>query len=179
VNKFSKITVFAILGLALLISPHAAHAYYASTPTVNKFTTTISANKKSYGAGEQIVLSGDAKPYEEGRKLSVIVRDSASNILVLKTVPVNADGTYSYTISDTATWKKGTYSVAAQYGSSDVNIGTTSFSFDPSIKAEPAPVATPQKTDETPTKDVKKAEPKKKPVKEVKKKVKKQKPKNN
>jgi len=31
-----------------------AHAYYAATPTANKFTTTVTANKKSYGAGESI-----------------------------------------------------------------------------------------------------------------------------
>lgn len=146
-NKFAKISAFSILGLALMLSPHVSYAYYASTPTTNKFTTTVSTEKKSYGAGETINLSGQATPYEEGRKLSVIVRDTASNIVVLKTVPVNSDGTYSYSITDTTSWKKGNYNVAAQYGSSDVNIGTTMFSFDPSVKAEPVPAATPEKTD--------------------------------
>lgn len=186
-NKFAKFATFSILGLALLITPHASHAYYAATPTANKFTTTVTANKKSYGAGESIELSGQATPYEEGRKLSIIVRDGASNIMVLKTVPVNPDGTYTYSITDTSTWKKGTYNVAAQYGSSDVNIGTTIVSFDPSVKAEPAPIATPtpeptKKADDEPVKktsekQAKKAEPKK--VKEVKKPVKKTKPKKN
>jgi len=189
-NKFAKFAAFSILGLALLITPHASHAYYAATPTVNKFTTTVTANKKSYGAGESIELSGQATPYEEGRKLSIIVRDTASNIMVLKTVPVNPDGTYTYSISDTATWKKGIYNVAAQYGSSDVNIGTTILSFDPTVKAQPAPVAVPaptlepKKTDDKPIKKTsekkpKKVEPKKKLVKEVKKSVKKTVPKKN
>ena len=190
-NKFAKFAAFSILGLALLITPHASHAYYAATPTVNKFTTTITANKKSYGAGESIELSGQATPYEEGRKLSIIVRDTASNIMVLKTVPVNPDGTYTYSIPDTTTWKKGTYNVAAQYGSSDVNIGTTILSFDPTVKAPPAPVVTPsptpepKKTDDKPVvkktseKTPKKVEPKKKPFKEVKKPVKKTIPKKN
>ena len=173
-NKFAKIAAFSILGLALLITPHASHAYYAATPTVNKFTTTVTANKKSYGAGESINLSGHVDPYEEGRKLSVIVRDAASNIMVLKTVPVNADGTYTYSVTDTTTWKKGKYEVSAQYGSSDVNIGTTMFSFDPSVKAEPASIATPapepvKKTEVKPAKEVKKSELKK--AKEIKKKV--------
>lgn len=171
----SKIAMFLALGIALLISPHAAHAYYPPTATANKFTTTVHAEKKSYGAGESIVLSGTASPYEEGRKLSVIVRDTASNIVVLKTVPINPDGTYSYTISDTATWKKGTYNVAAQYGSSDVNIGTTTFSFDPSIKAEPVPA--PEKSEKP--KETKKEETKKKEAKETKKKTKKVKAKSN
>ncbi|MFM8658747.1 MAG: hypothetical protein ACKOCQ_02265 [Candidatus Nitrosotenuis sp.] len=178
-NKFAKFAAFSILGLALLITPHASHAYYAATSTTNKFTTTVTASKKSYGSGESIELSGQATPYEEGRKLSLIVRDGASNIMVLKTVPVNPDGTYTYSITDTTTWKKGTYNVAAQYGSSDVNIGTTILSFDPAVKAEPVPAATPEpaptpekKADEKP-----KAEPKK--VKEVKKPVKKTKPKKN
>ena len=193
-NKFAKISAFSILGLALMLSPHVSYAYYASTPTVNKFTTTVSTEKKSYSAGETINLSGQATPYEQGRKLSVIVRDTASNIMLLKTVPVNSDGTYSYSITDTSSWKKGNYNVAAQYGSSDVNIGTSIFSFDPSVKAEPTPVpattstATPttEKTDsknelkmdakvDTKKKD-KKAEPK---AKDTKKKTKKVKPKNS
>jgi hypothetical protein len=162
-NRLSKIAMFLVLGLALVMSPHAVHAYYPPTATANKFTTTVNAEKKSYGAGEPIVLSGTASPYEEGRKLSVIVRDAASNIIVLKTVPTNPDGTYSYTILDTAGWKKGAYNVAAQYGTSDVNIGTTAFSFDPTMKTKQvlSPVPVPEKSEKPKETEVKKKKTKK------------------
>lgn len=163
-NK-TKFALFVILSLTLTISTHTSHAYYASTPTSNKYSATITTSKTSYGAGEPIVLSGQVKPFEQGRKLSIIVRDSANNVVDIETAPVNSDATYSFSITDTAKWKKGSYKVAAQYGSSDVDIGTTTFSFDPSVKAKP-PVAE-VKSD---VKEVKKKmEPKKKVTKETKK----------
>jgi len=194
-NKFATIAAFSVLGLALLLTPQTSHAYYASTPIVNKYSSTVSTSKKEYGSGEPIIFSGTVKPYEQGRELSVIIRDTASNIVLMKTVPVNADGTYSYSVQDTTNWKKGNYNVAAQYGYSEVDIGTTAFSFDPSIKAEPAPVApvpapapevktdakppvkSDAKSDKKPIKETKKTEPKKKIIKDVKKKTTKPKPK--
>jgi len=137
----NKIALFAILSMTLIFSMHTSYAYYAASPTSNKYSATISASKASYGMGEPITLSGMVKPYEEGRKLSIIIRDSASNVVKIETAPVNPDATYSFSITDTAKWKKGTYKVAAQYGSSDVDIGTASFLFDPSIKSEPVPEA--------------------------------------
>jgi hypothetical protein len=189
-NKYTKFAVFVVLGVTLAFSPHTSHAYYSAAPAaVNKFSTTVNTNKKNYGAGEPIILTGVVKPYEQGRELSIIIRDTASNIIVLKTAPVNTDGTYSYTVGDTTSWKKGNYNVAAQYGTSEVDIGTATFAFDPSVKAEPTPVpAAPAKTEEkapankevkpVKTKEVKKSakeakEAKKKPVKETKKAAKK------
>lgn len=170
--------IFIVLGLTLLASPHVSHAYYASTPTSNKFSATVTTSKTSYGAGEPIVISGQVKPYESGRELQIIVRDSVNNIIVLKTAPVNSDGTYSYSISDTSKWKKDTYKVAAQYGYSDVDIATTSFLFDPSVTATPTVVPTPTvTTTKTDVKPDMKSETKKKiesgkDVKKVKKTVK-------
>lgn len=164
-NRSAKFALFFVLGLALLFSPHASSAYYASAPTANKYSTTVTPSKKSFGADEIITLSGHVTPYEEGRELQIIVRDSSSDIVVLKTAPVNSDGTFTYEITDTAQWKKGNYKVAAQYGYDDVDIGTASFSFDPALKAEPVKAVV--KSDVK--KDTKKKEVKKKTVKEVKK----------
>ena len=135
-NRSSKFALFFVLGLALLFSPHASFAYYASAPTANKYSTTITPSKKSFGTGETITLSGHVSPYEQGRELQIIVRDSSSDIVVLKTAPVSSDGTFSYDITDTSQWKKGNYKVAAQYGYDDVDIGTASFSFDPASEAD-------------------------------------------
>ena len=166
-----KLALFLALSITLIASTHTSYAYYAATPTSNKFSATISTSKASYGADEPITLSGMVKPYEEGRKLSIIVRDSANNVVSIKTAPVNADSTWSFSITDTTKLQKGTYRVAAQYGSSDVDIGTASFSFDPSIKSEPAPeVKSDVKAESKDTKEIKKEVKKKaKDVKKVKK----------
>lgn len=162
----NKVVVFAMLSMTLIFSMHTSYAYYAASPTSNKYSATISASKASYGTGEPITLSGMVKPYEQGRKLSIIIRDSASNVVEIETAPVNPDATYSFSITDTAKWKKGTYKVAAQYGSSDVDIGTASFSFDPSIKSEPTPEV---KSEPKEAKKEIKKEVKKKTVKKTKK----------
>ena len=165
-SKYAKIALFVALGLALVLTPHASNAYYAPTPTANKFSTTVTTGKASYGAGETIVLSGVVKPYENGRDLQIIIRDSANNIAAMETASVNPDGTYSFSISDTAKWKKDNYKVAAQYGYDDVDVGTASFSFDPAGKAavEKADIKADTKTPVKKTvekKVIKKAEPKK------------------
>ena len=135
-NRSSKFALFFVLGLALVFSPHASFAYYASVPTTNKYSTTIAPSKKSFSTGETITLSGHVSPYEQGRELQIIVRDSASDIVVLKTAQVSSDGTFSYDITDTTQWKKGNYKVAAQYGYDDVDIGTASFSFEPASESD-------------------------------------------
>ena len=172
-SKYAKLALFVALGLALVLSPHASHAYYAPAQTANKYSATIAASKASYGAGESITLSGTVKPYDSSRQLQIIVRDSANNIAALETASVNADGTYSYSLSDTAKWKKDTYKVSAQYGYDDVDIGTATFSFDPAVKAQAAvpAISAPAAKSETDTKapvkktvekkQVKKTEPKK------------------
>lgn len=148
-SKYAKIALFVALGLALVLTPHASNAYYAPTPTANKFSTTVTTGKASYGAGETIVLSGVVKPYEKGRDLEIIVRDSGNNIAVMESATVNPDGTYSFSISDTAKWKKDNYKVAAQYGYDDVDVGTAAFSFDPAgdEKSQAMPEAVPASTE--------------------------------
>ena len=139
-NKFVAIAAFSVLFLALLLTPQSSHAYYASSaPTANKYSSTISTGKKIYGSGEALQFSGTVKPYEVERKLMLVVKDAANNVILLKTVSVNSDGSYTFSVSDTSSWKKGTYSVAAQYGYSEVDIGTATFSFDPSVKTESVP----------------------------------------
>ena len=139
-NKFVAIAAFSVLFLALLLTPQSSHAYYASSaPTANKYSSTISTGKKSYSSGEALQFSGTVKPYEMERKLMLVVKDASNNIVLLKTVSVNSDGSYTFSVSDTSSWKKGTYSVAAQYGYSEVDIGTATFSFDPSVKTESVP----------------------------------------
>ena len=144
-SKYAKLALFAALGLALVLSTNASYAYYAPTPTANKFSTTVTTAKASYSSGDTIVISGTVKPYEQGRDLEIIVRDSSNNIAAMESADVNSDGTYSFSITDTAKWKKDNYKVAAQYGYDDVDVGTTSFSFDPAgaAKSETVPEATP------------------------------------
>jgi hypothetical protein len=170
-----KFALFLALSITLVASTHTSYAYYASTPTSNKFSATISTSKAGYGADEPITLSGMVKPYEEGRKLSIIVRDSADNVVSIKTASVNPDSTWSFSITDTAKWQKGSYKVAAQYGSSDVDIGTASFTFDPSIKSEATPavpeVKSEVKTDVKSDAKSKSKDAKKEMKKEVKKKT--------
>ncbi|MEM4240988.1 MAG: hypothetical protein QXW08_02625, partial [Candidatus Nitrosotenuis sp.] len=78
--------------------------------------------------------------YEKGRDLQITVLSSAKKILFLKVIPVNDDATFLASISDTSKWGKDTYTVIAQYGTSDVETGSTSFSFDPTKIAEPVKV---------------------------------------
>ena len=148
-RKHATLAIFVALGLALVLSTHASYAYYAPTPTANKFSTTVTPGKTSYGAGETIVITGTVKPYESGRDLEIIIRDSSNNIAAMESATVNPDGTYSFSMTDTAKWKKDNYKVAAQYGYDDVDVGTASFSFDPAGgKADTAPEAAPASSGE-------------------------------
>lgn len=141
-KRGSKSLLATILGLSLLITPYTAYAYFYQQGISNTgtYTALVKTNKLSYGAGEPIVISGEVKPYEKGRDLQITVLSSAKKILFLKVVPVNDDATFSVSISDTSKWGKDTYTVIAQYGTNDVKIGSTSFSFDPTKIAEPAKV---------------------------------------
>lgn len=141
-KRGSKSLLAAVLGLTLLITPYTAYAYFYQQGIANTgtYTALVKTSKLSYGAGEPIVISGEVKPYEKGRDLQITVLSSAKKILFLKIVPVNDDATFSVSISDTSKWGKDTYTVIAQYGTSDVEIGSTSFSFDPTKIAEPAKV---------------------------------------
>ncbi|HIH68663.1 MAG TPA: hypothetical protein HA290_04230, partial [Candidatus Nitrosotenuis sp.] len=143
-NKLVLIGVFSVFILGLLLIPQSSHAYYASSTVVNKYSSTVTTNQKTYGLGETIEFSGIVKPYEKERKLSIIVKDTLSNIVIMKTVPVNADGTFVFSFTDTANWKNGLYNVSAQYGYSEVDIGTTTFTLDPAKKVQSAlPPVTP------------------------------------
>ncbi len=187
-NKLVLIGVFSVFILGLLLIPQSSHAYYASSTVVNKYSSTVTTNQKNYGLGETVEFSGIVKPYEKDRKLSIIVKDTLSNIIVMKTVPVNEDGTFVFSFADTANWKKGVYNVSAQYGYSEVDIGTTTFTLDPTKGVQPVlPPVTPtpqptsneklivQKEIKNQVKSQTKSEPKKetKPVTVVKKIVKK------
>ena len=81
------------------------------------------------------MVSGEAMPYEKGRGLQITILDSTKKILLLQVVPVNEDATFSLTVSDTSKWKKDN-TVLAQYGTTDVEVGTASFSFDPTKMAD-------------------------------------------
>ena len=101
-NKLVLIGVFSVFILGLLLIPQSSHAYYASSTVVNKYSSTVTTNQKNYGLGETVEFSGIVKPYEKDRKLSIIVKDTLSNIIVMKTVPVNEDGTFVFSFADTA-----------------------------------------------------------------------------
>ncbi|MEM4377496.1 MAG: hypothetical protein QXX85_00730 [Candidatus Nitrosotenuis sp.] len=141
-KRGSKSLLAAVLGLALLITPYTAYAYFYQQGIANTgtYTAVVKTNKLSYGAGEPIVISGEVKPYEKGRDLQITVLSSAKKILFLKVIPVNDDATFFASISDTSKWGKDIYTVIAQYGTSDVETGSTSFSFDPTKIAEPVKV---------------------------------------
>ncbi|MEO9309892.1 MAG: hypothetical protein ABI337_06315 [Nitrososphaera sp.] len=143
-----------ILGLVLLVTPYTAYAYFyqqgiASTGT---YTALVKTSKSSYGTGEPIVISGQVKPYEKDRDLQITVLSSTKKILFLNVVPVNDDGTFSVSITDTSKWGKDTYTVIAQYGTSDVETASTSFSFDPTKIAEPTKAKEKVKNDHKETK---------------------------
>ncbi|MEM3064863.1 MAG: hypothetical protein QW177_05765 [Candidatus Nitrosotenuis sp.] len=165
----SKYLFAGVLGLALLSTPYTAYAYFYQQGIANTgtYTALVKTNKLSYGAGEPIVISGEVKPYEKGRDLQITILSSAKKILFLKTIPVKDDATFSVSISDTSKWGKDTYTVIAQYGTSDVEIGSTSFSFDPAKVAEPAKLK--EKTADSKKESKKSKLPKPAPKKTVKK----------
>ncbi len=137
-NGRSKFLLFAVLGLSLLIAPQVSHAYFYQQGITNTgtYTAVVKTNKASYVLGEPIKISGEVNPYENGRDLQITVMNSAKKILFLQIVPVNNDATFSLSISDTAKWTKDTYRVLAQYGTSDVETGIATFSFDPTKKID-------------------------------------------
>lgn len=155
----SKYLFAGVLGLALLSTPYTVYAYFYQQGIANTgtYTALVKTNKLSYGAGEPIVISGEVKPYEKGRDLQITVLSSAKKILFLKIIPVKDDATFSVSISDTSKWSKDTYTVIAQYGTSDVETGSTSFSFDPAKVAEPANLKEKAKNDKKEPKKVKPA----------------------
>jgi hypothetical protein len=165
-NSGSRILLVAVLGLSLLVTPYTAFAYFyqQGIASTGAYTAIVKTNKSSYGSGEPIVISGEVKPYEKGRDLQITVLSSAKKILFLQIVPVNEDATFSVSVSDTAKWGKDTYTVVAQYGTTDVEVGSASFSFDPTKAADSAKSKIKEKAmkDEKKKKDEKKV---KKPAK--------------
>ena len=159
----AKYSLFVILGLLVIIAPLTAHGqgYGQSYTPANKYSAVIKTSKTNFVAGESIVISGTVKPYDASRELQLVIRDSAQKIVVLKTVPVNSDATFSYSTNDTSKWQKGSYTALAQYGTSDVEVASTIFSFDPTKTAEPITAGTTDidmKTKSTDVKQVKKTE---------------------
>jgi len=120
--------------LLLVMAPTTINGYYIPQGSFNQptFTTVLSTDKASYTSGEPITISGNVEPYDEKRELQITILDPTKRIVMIKKVSVASDGTFSITLTDTSKFeKKGTYSIRAQYGTKDVEVGTASFMFDP------------------------------------------------
>jgi hypothetical protein len=120
--------------LVLVVGQTTSYGYYIPQGSFNQptFTTIVVTDKDSYGGGEPITISGNVEPYDEKRELQITILDPSSRIVMIKKIPVESDGTFSITLTDTSKFEKnGTYSIRAQYGTKDVEVGTASFTYDP------------------------------------------------
>jgi hypothetical protein len=129
----AKFSVFTALVLFFIPQVSSAYFYQQGIASTGTYTTVIKIDKANYSAGEPIVVSGQVEPYDKARELQVTIMDSSKKILVFQTVVVNSDASFSFTVTDTEKWRKDTYVVLAQYGTSDVEVGKASFSFEPAI----------------------------------------------
>lgn len=122
----------------LVFAPSLGHGYFymQGAPNTAIYTAQVKTEKSMYFFGEPIIISGQVSPYAKDRALQITILDSSKKILFLQNIPVNEDGSFSLTIHNTTKWKKDTYTVLAQYGTSNLKVGTANFSFDPTQTAK-------------------------------------------
>jgi hypothetical protein len=95
--------------------------------TEQAVSITINADKPSYSMGDSIVISGTVKPVIAGTTLTFIVLDPNYLLLQAEQIPVSQGGSFESTITTTPyVWKlSGTYTISAQYGTSNVKAQAT------------------------------------------------------
>jgi hypothetical protein len=98
-----------------------------SAEQASALSLNVNTDKPSYNMGDAIVISGTVKPVVSGTPLTIIILDPNYLLLQAEQIPVSADGTFQGIITTTPyVWKlNGTYTISAQYGSSNVKAKTT------------------------------------------------------
>ncbi|PHY08926.1 MAG: hypothetical protein CK527_04775 [Nitrosarchaeum sp.] len=122
-----------IIVISVLVSTAGQHVYaqYGGAPTTstaNDYKVAINSDKTSYAIGETITLSGNVSKYEENRALQITIFDSANKRVLTTEIPVNANGKFSYDISNNEKFSKiGEYTLRAQYGKTHLKVEKISF----------------------------------------------------
>jgi len=145
----------AIVAIIVLIgTTSAVYAQYGGGPpqsSVGDYSVSIKSDKDSYSVGDTISLSGSVSKYDEKRSLQITIFNSANKLALNTEIPVAADGTFSYDISNNEKLSAAdTYTLRAQYGKTHVDVKIISFAI---TGKTPEPSTTPSDSVKpTPTK---------------------------
>ncbi len=140
---------FVILVMVITVAGIAftpVFAQYTGGPAIlnytgaNQATTgntggiTVTTDKTSYNDGDTITISGSTQNYISNTPITVIITSPIGNIVIINTVNLGSDRTFSTsTMATGAPWQAaGTYAIKAQYGSSSETAQTT-FQFSGSV----------------------------------------------
>lgn len=100
---------------------------FAQSPSsVSSIPITIMTDKSSYSDGDKMIISGAVKD-QLNVPISIVIKDSSQNIVLIGQVSANSDNTYLTQVTTGGSlWSAvGTYEIDVTYGSKDRTAKTT------------------------------------------------------
>ena len=128
--KFNYVLIVAVVSIFTISALGQSVYGYGGPPannSANNYTVEISINQESYSLGESVILTGSVNKYDEDRSLRITIFDTSKNLISTKKIPVDAYGTFSYTVELYEKFSDGKFIVKSQYGNSKSTVNTSSF----------------------------------------------------
>jgi hypothetical protein len=123
----SLITIYLEQDKSKITTVNISTTNVTQSSTQAPTSITVTTDKSSYSMGDAVLISGTAKSPVAGTPVFILILDPNNLLLQTGRILVSPDGSFATTIMTTASiWKLGgTYTVSAQYGTSDVKARTT------------------------------------------------------